>query len=68
MRAKPRCKFGNFDTCDGINGTSLFICNDCAESAEIAKEREEEAKFRGEGRPACEIIEQHQISTGSRAK
>ena len=31
---KPRCKFGN-DTCDGINGTSGFICRDCAEDAEF---------------------------------
>jgi len=32
--SKPHCKFGHNDTCDGINGTSGFICRECVEDAE----------------------------------
>jgi hypothetical protein len=33
LTPKPKCRFG-VDTCDGINGTSGFICRDCVEDAE----------------------------------
>lgn len=29
-KTKPKCLYG-VDTCDGPNGTSGFICNECAE-------------------------------------
>jgi hypothetical protein len=60
--AKPRCMFG-VDVCDGINGTSGFICRDCVEADEWDKD-EEEAKHRGEGGPACELIEKPEFNRG----
>jgi hypothetical protein len=57
---KPRCMFG-VDTCDGINGTSGFICRDCVDADEFNKQLADEAKLRGEGRPACELIEKPDV-------
>jgi hypothetical protein len=55
---KPKCKFAH-DTCDGINGTSGFVCNDCVEDAAWeAEKREAESNRSDEGRPACELIEE----------
>jgi hypothetical protein len=42
-RPKTKCKFGH-DTCDGIDGTSGFICRDCIEAAEFDGQLKSEKK------------------------
>lgn len=43
---KPKCKFGNDDTCDGIKGSSGFVCRDCVESDEFQKQLARESAER----------------------
>lgn len=66
-KRKARCMFGN-DTCDGIKGTSGFICRDCNEEAEfdaqLAEERRIEKRQTGAIHgPACEVIELFDVET-----